>query len=336
MNTSERYIPPQLESVFGERERAIHDSFAERHISDFRRTMPQLETWQMDEGGVLRYAEIPAGPDANSASESLVVALPYASGWSVNRYIRSLLTSEIADESGRRVIILPGTSVGQQTMALTKEQRERVAYGDISPITENDVRLLGHLGIGSIAMVGYSFGAMRTAALAARSGDVVVEAAGVFDAPNSVARVGKELQDDFSASGLPAFVESVREAGIPALSEAFGVGEHTKQLSPQIIKDLARFAISTLIAENPAIRQAMSRATLFTDMRSIVDAGVPILVANASQSRIMPSYAIETLRAAYGDSENVRLMTVDGKYGHEMGDNVLVHALLARLAIVHS
>lgn len=329
---SEIRIPQLLAPYFDDAAREQHQSFAAMSHSEVVDATPALRTVSFDEGEI-GYIDIPPTDEADTAAEAIVFALPYASGWTPNRFLRVSMVGALA-ATGRRIVALPGNSPRQEAISLDKQNRARIAQGDMRPIGELDARLLKSLGISRAAIMGYSFGAMRAAELASVVSDVVdVTHVGTFDAPNAVDRTPSELQRDFSNPGMRPFVDAVRAAEVPALSADFGITNETKGVSLRILRDLARFGLASLDPENAAIRTGMARDTLPAQLDTILARTQPqrLVVANAQHSLILPTERVDALRTQFTSADNAKFVTVDGPYGHEMGDNILVQALLAKL-----
>lgn len=328
---SQLYIPEQLGALYDASAQEIHTRYQGVEYAELKAKLPSLRQFEHS-GNSLLYADIK--PKAMTIeNDALVVALPFASGWAVNRYLRARMAHALAAPD-KRLIILPGASIGQESIELTNSNTELVANGDISPIAEMDARLLSSLGISSVALVGYSFGAMRVANSASVIGQSAeVTNIGVFDPPNAVERTPKQLQKDFQKSRLGDFVDAVRDADIPALSADFGITESTKQISPRVLKDVVRFGLSSLTGVNPALRRAMASDSLTSDVSDALDVAQSVLLVNAEQSAILPTESAKEVAQELKRRKGFSHVEVAGKYGHEMGDNILVHGLLAKFAL---
>lgn len=325
------YIPEQLGALYDASAQEVHTRYRGVEYAELKAKLPELREFEHS-GNSLLYADIKPIAMADE-TDALVVALPFASGWAVNRYLRARMAHALSAPD-KRLIILPGSSIGQESITLTSSNTELVANGDISPIAEMDARLLDSLGISSVALVGYSFGAMRVANGASVIGQSAeVTNIGVFDPPNGVDRTPKQLQKDFQKSGLDTFVEAVKDADIPALAADFGITEKTKQFSPRVLKDVVRFGLSSLTGVNPALRLAMASDSLTSDVSDALDIAQSVLLVNAKQSAILPSESALEIAQELKRRKGFSHVEVAGKYGHEMGDNILVHGLLARLAL---
>ncbi|MEK7095983.1 MAG: hypothetical protein AAB896_01695 [Patescibacteria group bacterium] len=179
--------------------------------------------------------------------------------------------------------------------------------------------------------MGYSFGAMDAAVLSkVLKDDTELLALGIFEPTNVMVRTPKDLQKAFTKSGLSAFKKAVKDAQIPALQEALRWD--------RLAADFIKFGLSTLfVKENKAIKSGMAANNLSDDLMPVLDEhpGVPTLLASAEHSLITPP---EQLYYHYGrlgnlmSRPNLDMHVVEG-YGHEMGDNIVLHGLLGKAVL---
>lgn len=325
-------IPEILQDYYDAQAAYAHGVMASRSLEKLLQDMPEVKSAPVDDHTELLYVDMPAIEDGDS-SEAVVLSLPHANGWKPHMYLRARYLQEAAAPE-KRLIVLPNNTLGDRAYTLDDEELERVESGDLRPIAEQQARLILQLGIGRVSLMGYSLGAMDAAVLAkVLKDDAELVTIGVFEAPNVMERSDKELRKGFTAPGLGGLARAVKESQIPALSEAMK--------KRKVAWDILKFGLATekwspfADPANKALLGAMQKDRLFRDLRPALNAQpeVGLVLAAAEHSLITPP---EQLYFHYeqtkNDHNNGDMLAVSG-YGHEMGDNIVVHALLGKASL---
>lgn len=309
-----------------EKLREAHERLANVSLDKFKSDIPlQNDPYDKSEASYvdLRHSDDPGDKHA------VVLPLPFANGWAPHMALRAKLLQDSMDVP-HRIVVFPNNVIGSKSYELSKPDLEAVSSGQFDPIAEKQLSTLQKLGIESVQYIGYSQGATIGAAalkLAALQDRFELGSSGLFEPPNMIARNKKQLQKAFMSGGLNSLNRAVNDSGIPALTEAqrsAGRINSFKQLGGMLI-----FAAGSQLPVNKAIHEGF---TYDRFMRNIgqIPSNVVISLAGARDSAITPIEEIERLSKL--DDLILRSKVVEG-YGHEMGDNIVVHTLLAKTAL---
>lgn len=331
-------IPPELVAEFSDSAIEAHERMASTSLEDLCKDMPATEIKAVA-GQWARYTLLKPQIE-HDPQKAVVVDLPHANALHPHIYLRLKLAQEIAAPN-TAFIVFPGHRLGDKAYDLSREEMSKVVQGDLSPIAERHARVLQALRIGWLSIEGYSGysgGVNNCLALGKVASDYAyLQALGVFEAPNVKARTKKELEADFKATGWRPFLKSINDAQMPALRDALGVSENSLIPRPRMIRALGGFLLATkLIPENGALIESMLHDNLTDQILPILKAQptTQVLIGNAENSRIMPTEDGDRhyshLQEEFGGG--IQRLTVSG-YGHEMADNIVVHALLVKKSL---
>lgn len=322
-------IPESLERYADDYFYNAHERLAATSLDEIKLGMPDVQH-------IGDYTRTHAGfvdlrpQEDYEPSSAVVVGAPFANDWGPNMALRLRLMQSSLPEP-RRVVVFLNNSVYDRTVyGLQDHERGTVAAGFFEPVASRWLRTVEDMGITSVQFFGYSQGAAVGAAaarLAARQGVLEVGDSGFAEAPNVLPRTPRRLRKDFMVP-LGRFNQAINDAAVPVLSQvqrARGGLDTARQLMM-----FGQFARGARLRENRALHDGFGRETFAGDVLGILRRAphARITVARAEESRIMPADAPGTsiLRKHTG------MHTVPG-YGHEAGDNIAVHALLARAAL---
>lgn len=328
--TPQPHIPESLTPYYDNQAQEAHYRMAHKSLEMLLGDMPEVKVGEIVGGKRLLYAEMPAIEDGDN-NEALVLSLPYGQSWKPHMYLRARYLQEGAAPH-MRLIVLPNNSARHKAYELSEKNLERVERGDITPIAEQQARLLKSLSAGRLALTGYSFGGMNVGVLArVLKDDAELLTLGIFEPTNVMIREPKELTKAFTKTGLQALRRAVEDAQIPALSKAMSWSN--------LGLDVIKFGIGTFIdEENSVLKQAMPRNSLQSDLIPVLKAqpNTGVLLAAGEKSLVTPP---EQLYFHYDriveQHDNTDMLVVES-YGHEMGDNIIVHGLLGKAALSRS
>jgi hypothetical protein len=259
--------------------------------------------------------------DEPDSKHAIIMPLPYANGWGPHVAYRAKLLQDSL-EVPQRVIVFPNNTAFNTAYTFAKNEELEVSSGRFDAIAHKQFKTLDALGVESFHYIGYSQGASVGAValkLASKSGYFEAKASGLFEAPNMIARTKKELSKAFTAGGVKPLNRAVNDSGIPGLSEAqYSRGGLD---APKQLGKFAVFGLGTLRAANKAIKNGFTYNRFFKEV-DMIDTSVPVLTGAALETKI----ADPELVAERGG------IIVNG-YGHEMGDNIVVHAIIGKLAL---
>lgn len=331
---TEPVIPEILSEYFDDTAQEAHERMQRMDVGDIPCPQPRL-----DGSGQLYYELLPKDPDTGRVLEhdptrAIVDFFPFANGLSPHMILRCVLLQRSLGEPVK-LIAFPNNTLRTQHYGFTRPQFSDLRSGSFDPTTEGPARVFDTQGIERVDAYGYSQGGSVTANLlkrAKQSGTFMVQSVVIFDPPNIVQRTGKELFDDFSAPGMKPFRQAARDAAIPVLQEVYGTEDNAlKQLASMVVFGLG----AILSKENRALARAMTggvRHNVFMD--DAIRQGQEVdkdhsVFAYGKTGRIVTARALELLEAELAERFNV--FALPG--GHELADNIVVDALLAKAAI---
>jgi predicted esterase len=304
-----------------------HQRLADTTLRDFWETMPDSTLPKHTDAAEM----VDLAPyDDHDRASAIVLPLPFANGWAPHMALRARLLQDSIPEP-TRLIVFPND---KRSYNLSAEEQETVASGNFAPIAEKQLQSLRSAKIEKISVIGYSQGATVGACalkLAAQTDSFEIGNSGLFEAPNVIGRTPNELRKQFMASGK-GLDKAVNDSGIPALSEA----QHSRGGLDVIGKftGLVPFVIRTQSGTNRAIHKGFTYPRFMQDVTAAMASNTSFeaLIANAAESPIMPAESIDDIDYLSAENARIRTRTIEG-YGHEMGDNIVVHAVLAKLAL---
>lgn len=271
----------------------------------------------------VRYAAVLPEAGVRDETSSIVLSLPYLNTWDDHHYIRAKVLQQIVAPTST-VIVLPNNSFGLDAYQLTESDRQRLSQGDIAPISELHMRFLekSPQTLGDLILTGYSFGGRNVLGIAGVGSDTIgITHVNADETPSKQGRTTKELRKDFMRSGgMGDLRRAVQESEIPALSKAMSLGRMSLGLTLFGLKDMSR--------DSRITRAAMTGSAEGLVTQAIQQLGSKkIKIGSVEGSRLFDhdSLSEHTLSAV----DNVQYRG-DLFHGHPSGDNVILHALMAR------
>ncbi len=332
---TEPFIPRSLEPYYDEQARLAHSNMAHKTLDTLLKYMPPTQI--VDNGkNRVRFAELKPRYRDYNPNEALLLVLPFAQGWKPLMFLRALYLQNSAAPN-MRMIIFPGDTLREPAFSLTKEELEKVKNGDLRPIAERRAQAVRTLGIAETAINGYSGGATEAQYIADVLSDYSqLSSLAILEPTNAEERTKKALKKDFQGKNIFESLRTVRtqlkalsDAEVPAVNEALGW--------VHLIPDYVQFAKDVLFSKaNKALQSGLVGNDLAERTANIMRAQprARVFIGNAEFSRIARSDALQPhvseLQSEFGDRE--AHLTVEG-YGHEMGDQIVVHGLLGKAAL---
>lgn len=331
-------IPDSLSHLYDNQFQATHEKFTNASLEDLLKDKPKAELHHNDDQSV-RYVELLPAGDFDE-TESVVLFLPFANGYSDHMHIRARFMQD-AICPDKKVVVFPSSTTQERAFTLSAEELSVVSSGEMAPIAEKYVRFLAAKKIlnldivgYSLAMSGYSLGGLTSSNVGLKLSDYAeVSSVGIFDTPNVVqGRSTKELEKDFVKTGLFPFIKAVRDSKIDALNDAHGLIFGARIPGPRTVNNFRKFARDSKLPENQAILSSMTTADLRRTITQIREKSphTKVLLSSAENTKIAPTKDTKELAS---EIDGVEYVEVSSGYGHEAGDNIVVHALLAKCAM---
>lgn len=335
MIAPETCIPPVLASYEDDRLWATHERLAAMNKTDMHAYLAMNDVQRFPDPQTAAFVDL--RHDDADPTHAIVVPAPFANDWGVNLGIRMRLLHE-SMPFPTRLVVFPNNICSQPAYDLERKHKQRMKeIGTFEPIAGLQLRTLEKLGITRVQYMGYSQGASVGAAalrILSRGGGITPGDSGLFEAPNVVERSALQLRRDFM--GTDGFAEVVNQSGIPMLSE-----EQCTRGGMDTVRQAARiacFGANSMLPVNRAIFAAFRHARFIDDIEIAtfkLQGSAHLTVGRGTNSTIVPSQAMQAMkwRAALDNDRGLRPVEVLG-YGHEMADNILIHTLLARMALL--
>ncbi len=155
--------------------------------------------------------------DGEYDGTDIVIPLHFMQGWTPHHYIGARIVQELVFPNSR-VTILPNAP---DSVPLDDEDKKKMAMG-INVLTEYQMLALEKLGLGTTALLGFSYGGLTTLRLAGHGSDrLEIVKINADEVPHEEDRGPLKLMRDFDrSSGIPRLKQAIASSGIPPLSEA--------------------------------------------------------------------------------------------------------------------
>lgn len=318
---------PGFESVWDETPalQETHERLQSMSFDQYCATMPDLRGFDADT--TLKYIDMQ--PQDADPSAAIVVPFPFATGLDPHLAARMEMI-QAAAPAPTRLIAFPNTNATQPTISVDKSELRRIANGDFTPYSDRVFRTLEHLGITSMHLVGYSQGAAIGGHMLSRMPHAFdVKASGIFEPPNLSEQSLGRLTRSFLATGMGAVHQAIEMSQVPWLGESIKPGNLV-----QNVTGLLSYARVAITGANGAIARGMAHHSLVPDMFEAVSQGTPLTLARAEHSTVTPADPFNKLVTELADHfpDRVDALEVTG-VGHEMGDNIVLHGVLAAIAL---
>lgn len=331
---SKEYIEPNLpeshKGLFYQEDLVTHERLAATSLSEFTEQMHAANniSVEFNQNHSIRFIDIRSDDEASS-SEAIVMPLPFGNGFTPAMFIRAIALQSLLDEP-KRILLFPNNSLGTTWYEPANEagsMKERLAR-DI-------IRATSKTGIERASIVGYSQGATIGASILAQSrSELEIDAAMLGDPANVENRTSKKLQKDFQGDGfsaLKALNKAINDSAIPDLTEAQSSGDGAFIRTRQLLA-MGKFGLGAKSSVNRQLHEDMTKDDFISDLVHAETNELSIknhLVVVRMRDSLVCTEQLDNSMIALDKS---KLEVVDG-YGHEGGDNIILHALLARLAI---
>ena len=331
----ESYRPAMREGDF-----EVHEQLARTTLDEFTAGMPE-STYFNGDGWQAKYVDV-RGDDEGDSKRALLLPLPFGNGYSPAMHIRVEAMRRMLPEDVR-VLVFPNNSA-QEHVHTPFNGREIESDGDaIRMMARRILTITQGAGIERAATIGYSQGASVGAALlrvngehnmvnTGTSGAMLVEPANVFD------QTPKQLQKRMMKSGIGPLNRAINDSNIPALSEA----QHSRG-GVDVVRQLYNFATDVRKgAADPVNKELHSSMANDSFLEDLLEAGkrdvldFSSLVAFMRGSTLTQGFKADIINKKLARAGTQNGIEVVSGYGHEGGDNVILHALMARKALERS
>jgi hypothetical protein len=323
----ELFIPHPYDEMMTDHDHALIEAWQDTSVQDIVDDIASQEEvhLEMANGSTIGYVDL-RHPDEEDETEAIAFMLPFAHSVSPAMYIRAAVMQDMLDN--KRVLIFPNNTVNKTWYDVDSTHAPAA-----EAVAHNAVEAAARAGIGKLHVVGGSQGATvggRMLRYLPRNFDVSDSGAMLAEAPDVVAgRSSKELGKDFKKGGVKTLNTAINDSGIPVLSEVQKVRggmDSARQLGIFL-----RYAKDTVLPINKQLREDMTGDFV----RSIAAAEklpartvIVRMAASLICTQEMDS-ALSLVNNFFGNS-----VEVIERYGHEGLDNVVLHALLARKAVI--
>lgn len=331
-------VPEELADGWDEQLAEAHGRLAAMSCDEFRGAAPRI--YRLGEAGTVSFVSLSPAEDHDEHS-AVVIPFPFGAGGRLDMFARAKLLQDSLPEP-QRLILFPNNTLQKYAYDFSSEERHAIGQtGDFTPLVERQFRTLDKLGIEYAQVLGYSQGAAVGATmlrLAAKKGYFKLGPSGLMDPPNVTERSRLQLMKDFASEGVGPLCTAVNQAAIPMLTTFQRAYPGKVNLARNNLTSATRTALNAhLLPTNRALKDGFRHARFVPEVDAALEADedLRLLAVRAGNSRIMPPEAMDDLtnlqqKKEYDD--RLRLLTVEG-YGHEMAANIVVHALLGRMAL---
>lgn len=346
-------LPEEYKDALSDRDLSVHEELSTTSLSQYIECMDEHEvrtSISAKSSSGIRYIDIRANEE-NSGDEAIIMPLPFGNGYSPAMYIRALALQSLLDKP-KRILMFPNNTRDDEWYYLPPEESsdhlvnwsfqspDKVPYDQTKDqLAKAIIFASERAGVEKAHIIGYSQGATIGAAIMSLvGGEFEVKSAMLGDAPNVSLRTLKGLKKDFQgkgSQGIKDLNKAINDSAIPALSEA----QHSYPGAINLAKQMAMFAkfgLGSMNSINKRLHANMAQPTftsdlLVADKRS--ESGVSSMpdARRLVVARMMASNVC-TVALDISYPFNRGLKVIEG-YGHEGGDNAILHALLAREAI---
>jgi hypothetical protein len=275
------------------------------------------------------------GSEYADPKKAIVMPFPFAIGLNPSMYMRAeYMANTIV--GGMNVLALTSLAIGSRAVALTKQQRGRIAKGDFTPQTDSQIRAIEKNGIETVHMFNYSLGVPTGLALAERiqkSGVAELETVTAIESPNSQMRTALQLAKDFGSTPVSDLNEAIRDTEIPAYVYVSHAGVGGRGRITQNVS-LLKYMAGAALPANVALARGMCTDTVGDQISAVVDDDSlrKLHHIRAENSTIVEAGRFTEINRQFEGRDNFDSFSIPG-YGHEAGDQIVLMAALARRAI---
>lgn len=250
------------------------------------------------------------------------LSFPFQQGLNKTMLLRAAFMQQ-AVAPNSEVLLFPNVHTGvNRTFSLSDSDKARLSEGTLAPVAEKIAKAIEILGVGSIALTGYSQGARMSLDVVNSSPDFEVTHLNMDEMPSAPERSAKQLQKDFMRSGTLDFQrKSMSEAGFGTLLE------RTAKLLPV---DYATFGIGTLSVGSRLMHKGMT-GSMAEVLKQVSGANphTAIKVGVVEGSHLTDVSDLKIRSSNTGVARGVRY-TGEAANMHTTGDNYAAHALMVK------
>lgn len=310
-----------------ERLQEAHGRLAATSLADFVESMHEV-TKPDDHGAAV--VDMRPTEDHDSAT-AVAMIYPWENGHRPAMEMRARLIQDALDEPTRFLLFpVDSGSMSLSDYDLNTWVRQR---GDFEPVGKRMVATAEILGVDRLHIVGASMGATIGAAALRFSGfrdDIDVRTACFSEPANTFLCSKSEKKAAFTKGGLAPMTKAKNDSAIPALSEA----EFTRGGVDRVRQLVSLLPLLRQSDLGKAAHEGFTKPNFQWDLRDGLYSSpdTKALVVRAADSLIYTEEGEENVRTALENQGNFSHLTVAG-YGHEMNDNIVVNAILAKLAM---
>lgn len=281
-------------------------------------SMPAVKSMRLDDDRRVGYVDLhpAAGP---TTDEVIVLPLPHQQAWKPSMFVRAELMRQILAPQGR-VIAFPNNSrEAENYYTFTRPEQRKLAKGDISPLSELQVRVLEKLQLSRISVTGYSLGGLSALGIASvGSPQLEITHVNSDEMPYSFRKLPQLKKDFLKSGGWGDQRAAIADAALPVLSEVFS--------RRNMGRDYANFGLSTFIGENADLLNMMAGSKL-----GLLDKALEANPqANIKVGRVVGSLLFGAGFPTYPGKVSDVEYTGEGSHMHATGDNPVAHALMAK------
>lgn len=333
----EPVVPSELLPYWDDHAREAYARLASMSLDQVIEAMPPSHDPTPES---VRYVDLIPGMDYDP-KRAIAFTTPYTNGWRPHIAIRAMALQGMLPEP-TRVIVFPDNRLFETAYDLTNEELAQVDGGDFGPIADKQAFTLDNLlGIEEVHVVGGSEGASVGAAFLRRnavSDRFKQGSSGLFEPPNCEKRENdvKGLERAFFETKLRDLNVAIRDSAIPALTEAQRANGGVQNIN-QSLRIGWDYLVSKKNKTMRAVKSGMATDTFASDLHEIRNShqDFSVTIAGGSDSAIFRREVQDHFRRLFATQSRIQtdFVTIQGEK-HTMMDNVVLHALLGRRAVI--
>ncbi len=301
--------------------------------SDFLDTLSPdgLDVWAAERTKSLNYngqdyRMVVDRPEDFDPNKVVVVLSEFGTGIIPRLTAKARLMRDAVDPKAT-LVIQPSSTIGQPNMNYSPEERERLSYGDSSPIIGRlALTMAGIDNPQDMIIFGPSQGA--TFALDYAASDLAPDSVKtvIVETPNIIKRSTWQLALDFMSAGKD--LPDVVGANFNNPETPFAV---LAKRNTRIFPDLTKFILSSLHPDNLASIRAMRYDSAAANIETILNKGGTVIQAWGDVDKVSPNEANQLIADRFADSPNYVAFLLKN-LSHAATDLYVLDAALMRVA----